>query len=136
MNNSNNDFQDMADYWFKGQLNRGVRLARLFFKRGKKLPKKISTHNWKKDYTNFEKIYYANKAIFNHANRELPFNTLALIGEVLSQKEIEKKMKKVIHQNVFSHKGHIYKLDDLESQKKIQKILKNYEFDEVIQDAA
>lgn len=91
-------------------------------------------HKFKKDFQNQTKklshIYFAQKAVRMNASEELPFKTLVLLGEKLSNPAYHDDFAKIIEENVIKFKGQYYKLDDGENQSKIQKAIRTYEFEE------
>lgn len=78
----------------------------------------------------FTDAYFAQKAIAHHANENLPFKTLVLLGQKLNHPAYKDEVVKMINENVIKLKGVYYKLDDLDNQKKIQKAIENYQFEE------
>jgi hypothetical protein len=130
------EFQELANVWAKNKFNRSLRLAKLYFKKGERLKTKVVKHNWKAEVKIVENIYYANKAIYHNVDKNLPFTTMALIGEMLSDKKYQKKIKTIIDQNVLSYENKIYKLNDLENQSRIRKALRTHQFDEIQKNAA
>jgi len=83
-----------------------------------------------KVFKNFVDHFYAQVALNNGASSNLPYKTLSLLGEKLSHPAFKDDFKKIINQNVIKSKGQYYKLDDQIYQKRIQKALKNYSFQE------
>lgn len=71
--------------------------------------------------------YYSQVAINNGASDNLPFKTLSLLGEKLTQNEFKQEFQKIISQNVIKYKGQFYKLDDQIYQNRIQKAIKSFE---------
>lgn len=130
------EFQEMADVWTKMKLNKSYRLAKFYIHKGDKFKKKLVSHNWKKEIKNIGNIYYANKALYFNADRNLPFTTLSLIGEGLSDRTIQRKIKNIINQNALSYNSKIYKLDDLDEQSTIRKAFRTKELEEVTNFAA
>lgn len=128
MLNESTDFQDYADFWAKKQFSRSIRIAKLYYKKSNRLTKKLKNHNWKNEAKNIEKIYHVNKAIYYKADKNLPFNTLALIGKLLGNESHHEAMKEIISTNVLSYNTHIYKLDDPEAQVKIRRALRTLDF--------
>lgn len=78
----------------------------------------------------FADAYFAQKAINHNANENLPFRTLVLLGQKLNHPAYKDEIERIIEENVIKSKGVYFKLDDIENQKKIQKAIKTYQFDE------
>jgi len=74
--------------------------------------------------------YFAQKAIQHFADENLPFKTLVLLGQKLNHPAYKDEVEKIIQENIIKFKGVYYKLDDSDNQKKIQKAIKEYQFDE------
>lgn len=83
-----------------------------------------------KTFKNFFDHFYAQVSLKNGASKNLPFKTLALLGEKLTHPAYKKDIKQIIGQNIIKYKGQYYKLDDYIYQKRIQKAIKNYQFEE------
>lgn len=79
-----------------------------------------------KTFKSFLFHYFSQVAINNGASQNLPFKTLSLLGEKLSQPEHRAEFQKIIDQNVVKYKGQFYKLDDQIYQNRIQKAIKHY----------
>lgn len=132
-NNQELDFQNLANAWSKVQfirLKKHLSIARM---KGHKLTKKFMEHDWKSDAKNVEDVFYVNKAIFNGASKNLPFKTLYLLGHLLTEKPVHDEVLAIIKNNVIKHKGIFYKLDDLDKQAQIRKILRTYQFEKMDQ---
>lgn len=78
----------------------------------------------------FTDAFFAQKAIQFHADEGLPFKTLVLLGQKLNHPAYKDEVKKIIKDNIIKLKGIYYKLDDPINQKKIQKGIENYQFEE------
>jgi hypothetical protein len=136
MINESKEYQDNADLWAKMKFTRSVRIAKLYFKKSGKFTTKFFKHDWRGEAKNIEKVYYANKAIYFKANKNLPFTTLTLLGKLLSNKRHQTIIKNIIEENVLTYNAQVYKLDDLENQTKIRKALRTLEFSQVQDSAA
>lgn len=87
-------------------------------------------HDFKGQTKKLSDIYYAQKAVRLNASEELPFKTLVLLGEKLSQSAFQEDFEKIIAENIIKFKGEFFKLDDLNSQNKVQKAIRTYNFEE------
>ena len=128
MNKFDFSFQNFADLWSKQQIKEFKFQAKLAYKKSQFIGKKIFRHDWKDEWKNMGSFYHANKAIFKGASKNLPFKTLTLLGELLSNSSFETEIQTIINQNVIKFEGCYFKLDDLEQQNKIRKALKTYKF--------
>ncbi len=136
MKKENFESQDFVDFWVKKQFKASWRLAKTYWKKSERFQNRLKEKDWKKEFKKVENIYFANKAIYFNANRDIPFTTLSLVGQILSDKKSEQKMKYILNQNVFTYEGNVFKLDDLENQTKIRKALRTHKFEQVSQHAA
>ena len=130
MSKFNFEFQDFADRWSKDQVKRSMRLAKVFLKKGKKFKTTFVHHDWKGEFKNVGKMYYANKAVYSRADKNLPFATLVLLGEMLSDKAHKKTIQRIIDKNILTYDDFVYELNDPLSQIKIRKALRTYKFKE------
>ena len=95
----------------------------------------------KKDYQKFVKtefkrktksvsdLYFSQKALLKGASTDLPYQTLVLVGELLSHPGHHHEMEKIIESNILKSKGEFLKLDDPYQQGKIRKALKTFQFE-------
>lgn len=116
------NFQNWLEYWSKDSLDSFVKNFIHFQSK--------TTKEFKGQTKKFTDAYYAQKAINHHADQNLPFKTLVLLGEKLGHAAYKEEIEKVIFENVIKSKGVYYKLDDVQNQQKIQKAIKEYQFDE------
>lgn len=130
------NFQNMVDMWAKNQMKVLGKKARIAYKKSNRLKNKIVQRDWKNDWSTLNDFYYANKAIFHGASRNLPFKTLTYLGQLLAHDYFKSEVQSIIKENVIKFDGQFYKLDDPESQGKIQKALRSYKFQKVDQVAA
>lgn len=84
-----------------------------------------------KTFKYFAFHYFSQIALNNGASQNLPFKTLSLLGEKLTQSEYKTEFQKIISQNVIKYKGQFYKLDDQIYQNRIQKAIKHFDFNQV-----
>lgn len=73
--------------------------------------------------------FFVQKAILKGASNDLPYQTLVIVGELLSHPGHQKVMEQIIEQNVLKSKGEYLKLDDPYQQGKIRKALKTFQFE-------
>jgi len=131
--NQKNDlhsFSNMADIWSKLQYRKIQKHMSIAIMRTSRVTKNFVNHDWKGEANKLESLYYSNKAIYNGASKDLPYKTLVLIGKMLGENAIHKEIKQIIDSNVIKHNGEFYKLDDLDKQSKIRKILRTYQFEQ------
>ena len=77
----------------------------------------------------FKDLYYGQKAMQKGANNDLPFQTLVILGQLLSHPVQKERVSKVIQDNALIFKGEYLQLDDPYQQGKIRKALRSYEFE-------
>lgn len=128
--NDLHNFSNMADMWAKIQFKRVQKHFSIAYMKTNRFTKNVINHDWKGEAQKLENLYYANKAIFNGASKDLPFKTLILLGQKLGEKSIHSEIKQIIESNVLKSQGQFYKLDDQENQAKIRKIIRTYQFDQ------
>ena len=119
-------YQNWLDLWSKEAIDNFVNN---FIKVQDETTKFVKTEFSSKT-KQFSDIYFAQKAVNNNANDNLPLKTLVLLGKKLNQSAYREDIKKIIDENIIKFKGEFYKLDDHDSQLKIQKAIKNYQFEE------
>lgn len=126
MKNSNFDinYQNLADIWVKDQFRKLKKHFSVAQLKTFRLHKSLRERDWSKDKNNVETVFYANKAIIHGASRELPFKTLVLLGRLSMNKRRSLEIKDIIKANIIKSEGLFYKLDDLDNQVLIRKILK------------
>jgi hypothetical protein len=127
------DLQELLNYWGVTKyenLKKGVRIYKI---KKNKFKLKIQRLRIKDQISKIEKIYYATKAIQNKADTDLPFNTLILLGQLLKDPNYSDEIKNIIDQNVIKCSGVFYKLNDLENQVQVRKILRTYQFEKLDQ---
>lgn len=118
------DFQDILDIYFKQKLSKSPRVLKISLNRLKKKQKHFITETWPKEKKNLKTFYFAIKAIHIGASSHLPLETLALIGDLAADPYYRPIINQIINDNALSYKSRIWKLDDYQSQDKIQKALK------------
>ncbi len=128
MNKFEFNFQNLADVWTKNQLKNVSRQAKYAYLKGNRWSKKLIKRNWHNDWENLGQFYFANRAIVAGASHNLPFKTLSLLGELLTQDTFKDEINQIIKENVLKFEGHYFKLDDPENQNKIRKALRTYKF--------
>jgi hypothetical protein len=124
-------FGNLADMWTKLQYNKVQKHLSIAFIKTSRLTKGFVNHDWKNEAHKLENIYHTNRAIYNGASNDLPYKTLVLLGKMLGEKSIQCEIQQFIKSNVIKYKGEFIKLDDLDKQAKIRKILRTYEFDQL-----
>ena len=129
--NDLHNFSNMADIWTKIQFNKVQKHMSIAAIKTSRFSKGIVNHDWKKEKKKIENLFYSNRAIYNGASNDLPYKTLILLGEKLGEKSIQREIKQIIKSNVIKYNGQFIKLDDLEKQSKIRKVLRTYQFDEL-----
>lgn len=116
------NWQNWLDLWSKDSVDN-------FVKNFIELQDK-ATNGFKGKTKNLADAYFAQKAIQHQASENLPFKTLVLLGQKLNHPAYKEEIEKIIKDNIIKSKGVYYKLNDIDHQKRIQKAIKNYEFDE------
>lgn len=125
-NNENFNVQNWLELWSKDTVDNFVKNFIQFQDKTTKVFKKDFLSKTK----HFTDAYYAQKAVQFQADENLPFKTLVLLGQKLNHPAYKNEIEKIINDNVIKLKGVYYKLDDLDNQKRIQKAIKDYQFDE------
>lgn len=124
--NEHFNVQNFLELWSKDSVDNFVKNFINFQDRTTKVVKQEFVGRTK----HFTDAFFAQKAIQHHANEDLPFKTLVLLGHKLNHPAYRDEIEKIITDNVIKLKGVYYKLDDIDNQKKIQKALENYQFEE------
>lgn len=122
------NFQNLADVWAKNQLRNVGRQAKYAYLKGNRWSKRLMKRNWHNDWDNLGQFYFANRAVVAGASHNLPFKTLSLLGQLLSQDMFKDEILEIIKENIIKFEGQYFKLDDLENQNKIRKALRTYKF--------
>lgn len=125
-----NNFSDNVDAWTRLQYRRAQKHFNIAYIKTARFTRKVIEHDWKNEAYKVESIYYANKALFYGASQQLPFKTLCLLGKLLGEKPVREDIKQIIKSNVIKFNGQFFKLDDLDKQTKVRKILRTYQFDQ------
>jgi hypothetical protein len=125
-NNEHFQFQNWLEYWSQESVDNFVKNFIKFQDDATKVVKEQFVDKTKK----FADVYFAQKAIQHYADENLPFKTLVLLGQKLNHPAYKEEMEKVIQENVIKFEGIYYKLNDIENQNKVQKAIKNYQFEE------
>lgn len=130
--------EDYLEYLNSDQVKN---LKKSFFRFYVKSRKKVRTflkNDLNEQRENMKALYFVHKALNQGASKKLPYRTLELLGYKLSQPEFKEDIAKIIKDNVIKCNENYYKLDDVENQKKIQKALRNFQFDKLseVQDHA
>lgn len=124
--NEHFNVQNWLEFWSKDSVDNFVKNFINFQDKTTKVVKDEFVGRTK----NFTDAFFAQKAIQFNANEDLPFKTLVLLGQKLNHPAYKDEVEKIIKDNVIKLKGVYYKLDDLDNQKKIQKAIENYQFEE------
>lgn len=124
------NYQAMLDLWSKENWEKFMSNMSDFYKKAHESTKSYFNEDFPKQKKAFVDTYFAQKAISHGASESLPFSTLALLGEKLSQSAYRDEVQSIIKANIVKFKGEYLKLDDFENQSKIQKALKTYQFHE------
>ena len=136
MNKFEFNFQSFADVWTKDQWKYVKKQAKYAYLKGNRWSKKMRHRDWQNDFENIGSFYFANRAIIAVASQNLPYTTLALLGELLSNNYFHEEIKSIIKENVIKFDGQFYKLDDHDNQAKIRKALRSYKFQKADKTAA
>ena len=88
--------------------------------------KKELDHNYKI----IKNLYFTQRAINSGAQKELPLETLVILGELLSHPTQKHLIKNVINKNGLVYQGNYLQLDDPYQQKIIRRALSTFEFDQ------
>jgi hypothetical protein len=124
------DYQNWLEYWSKDSIDTFVsKFAKAQIETETYFNNIVST-NIKNKTKKLAEVFYAQKAIKLNASENLSFKTLVLLGEKLSKPAFSEDFEKIISENIIKFKGEFYKLDDQDNQKKIQKAIRTYSFEE------
>lgn len=129
------NFQNIVDIWGKSQSRRIKKHANIAYLKSTKFTRKFQQHNWDQEGEKFTNIFFASLAVFQGASKELPLKTLSLLGRLSTRNTQKVAVKKIIKDNIIKIDDHFYKLDDLEHQAKIRKVLKNSKYQEFYKSA-
>jgi len=122
-------FGNDVDAWTKYQFKRAQKHIFIAYKKTAKFTKTVINHDWKNEAFKAESVFFANKAIYFGASNNLPFKTLVLLGKLLGDKEKKESIKEIISSNVVKFDGSFIKLDDLDLQAKVRKVLRTNQYD-------
>ena len=136
MNKFEFNFQNFADVWSKEQWKYVKKQARYAYLKSNRWSKKMMRRDWQNDLDNIGSFYFANRALVAGASKNLPYTTLALLGELLSNNYFHQEIKTIIQDNVIKFDGQFFKLDDHEHQTKIRKALRSDKFQKADKTAA
>lgn len=136
MNKFEFNFQNFADVWSKEQWKYVKKQARYAYLKSNQWSRKMRRRDWQTDFDNIGSFYFANRAFIAGASQNLPYSTLALLGELLSNSYFQQEIKEIIQENVIKFDGQFFKLDDPENQAKIRKALRSYKFQKADKSAA
>lgn len=113
------NYQTVLEHWSKESVKEALKSSEQFV-----------NHLVKDQTKNLKDFYYAGKAVRAHASHELPFKTLVLLGEKMSEPGYSHDIQKIIDENIIKINGQFFKLDDPQNQTKVQKAIRTYKFEE------
>jgi hypothetical protein len=128
----NSNFQNLLDHWAKAKFSRFKKHLKIAFLKSEKYGHKLLKHDWKQSADKVGKAYYANKALINNADSNLPYSTLVLLGQMLAHPLHNKEITKIIRENALKFNGEYLKLNDLDNQAKVRKALRTNQFEHVV----